>query len=436
MFLNIGLLSIGGLLLMPTACPMPPPPSGAAIGLQLVAGGLVAPVKLVPAPDGTGRLFVVDQIGEIRLIDAAGALLPTSFLDVRARLVTLDSSYDERGLLGLALHPGFASNGRFFVFYTAPRGGDLPAEFDSETHVSEFRVSGDPNRADSASERLILRIGKPQSNHNGGDLAFGPDGFLYISVGDGGGANDSGAGHSPNLGNGQDLSTLLGKILRIDVNSGDPYGIPPDNPFVSRAGARPEIFAYGFRNPFRFSFDPGGSRRLFVADVGQNLFEEVDIVVAGGNYGWNIREGAHCFSTQNPSSPPESCASTGVDGAALIDPIVEYPHNDPAGGPQGLAVIGGHVYRGAAVTTLDGQYVLGDWSRGFFSAGGSLFAATEGLDGRWTLSEFTVAGAAGGRLGSFVLGFGQDVAGEVYVLTSHDSGPSGTTGRVLKLVPP
>lgn len=413
----------------------------ATIGLQLVAQGLVAPVGLVAPPDGSNRLFVLDQVGQIRIIDANGNLLPDPFIDLSVRMVTVGIDFgggivfDERGLLGLAFHPDYATNGRFFVFYTAPKQADIPADYDSETHVSEFRVlAGDPNRADATSERILLRIGKPAFNHNGGQLAFGPDGYLYIGVGDGGNANDDGTGHNPMIGNAQDKSTLLGKILRIDVDSGDPYAIPPTNPFAGAAEARPEIFAWGFRNPWRFSFEEGGLERLFVADVGQDLFEEVNIVTSGGNYGWRIREGAGCFDKDSPGNPPADCPTTALDGTPLVGPIVQYPHADPAGGPQGIAAIGGYLYRGNAIPALHGNYVFGDFSRGFVFADGSIFAATAQPLGGWTLSELGVAGGANNRVGRFILAFGEDAAGELYVLSSANVGPTGTTGQVHRIV--
>jgi glucose/arabinose dehydrogenase len=428
-----------------------PVPVVATVGLQLVASGLVAPLGMAVPDDGSSRLFVVDQVGQIWIIDSAGQLLPTPFQDIRDRLVPLATGgafvYDERGLLGLAFHPDYANNGRFFVFYTAPKGPDQPAPFDSETHISEFHVSADnPNLADPASERIVLVVGKPQGNHNGGQLAFGPDGYLYLGTGDGGGTNDNWGGHtggsgfSPSdphptdaLGNGQDTGSLLGKILRIDVDGQQPYAVPPDNPLVGMEGARPEIWAYGLRNPWQFSFDAGGDHRLFCGDVGQNLFEEVDVIVKGGNYGWHTKEGLHCFNQANAGSPGSQCPDTGADGEPLIDPIVEYPHVDARLQPVGTAVIGGFLYRGTAVSALVGLYVFGDFNAGL--QGGSLFVAEEAADGTWTMGELAVAGRANRGIGQFIRGFGQDSQGELYLLTSDRLGPVGTTGRVYRIVP-
>ncbi len=414
-----------------------PPPPGGPIGILEVASGLTSPLKLVAVPDGSGRLFVVDQIGLVRIIDGSGTLLPAPFLDIRDRMIAISTGGDERGFLGMAFHPDYSVNGRFFVFYTAPKGNDIPANFDSESHISEFQVmTGDENTADPTSERVLLRLGQPQPNHKGGDLAFGPDGYLYIVTGDGGGGGDVGEGHTPNLGNAQDKSNLLGKILRIDVDHGDQYAIPSDNPFVLDPSARGEIYAYGFRNPYRFSFDSGGARRLFVGDVGQALIEEVDIVVRGGNYGWNIREGTQCYNPNDSRNPLADCPMQGVDATPLVAPIVEYGHSGDGDAPRGVSVIGGCVYRGSGVPSLAGRYVFGDWSRGFLFGDGSIFAATEGLGGAWTMEELEIAGSTGGRLGRFVLGFGADAGGEVYVLTSDVRMPTGESGRVLKIVSP
>lgn len=238
------------------------------VGLELVAGGFTMPVALASPADGTGRLFVADLPGVIQVIDAGGLLLDEPFLDITDRVVGLRPGYDERGLLGLAFHPEFAENGRFFVYYSAPLRAGAPRGWDHTSRISEFAVSaGDENQADPGSERVILEVDQPQSNHNGGSIAFGPDGYLYIPLGDGGGARDVGPGRPPG-GNGQDVETLLGKILRIDIDGPEPYRIPADNPLVGKPG-RDEIYAYGLRNPWRMTFDSGGEHRLFAADAGQ-----------------------------------------------------------------------------------------------------------------------------------------------------------------------
>jgi glucose/arabinose dehydrogenase len=419
------------------------------IGVSLVADGLTAPVALVEPPDGSGRLFVIDQIGLIRIIDAEGSLRPAPFLDLRSRIVPLMADFDERGLLGLAFHPGYATNGRFFVYYSAPLRPGAPAGFDHTSHISEFHVSADPNQADPASERIILQVDKPQFNHNGGTLLFGPDGDLYISIGDGGGADDVGLGHVEDWyaanagGNGQDIQqNLLGNILRIDIDAGAPYGIPPDNPFTATSGCSDgcdEIFAYGLRNPYRMSFDMGGSHQLFVGDAGQELWEEVSIVTPGGNYGWNVKEGTHCFSTANPDESPAECpdeVQSGIRaGDPLIDPVIEYANHHQPGG-LGAVVVGGHVYRGDALPQLAGRYVFGDWSREFEEPDGTLFVASPRKKGLWLMQELRVANRPSGRIDHYVLGFGQDLSGEVYVLVTESTGPTGATGKVFKLVRP
>ena len=430
----------------PDAGPPPgvlgPSPIGAPIpiGVELVASGFVSPIAVTSADDGTGRIFVVDQVGTIRVITSAGQLLSTPFLDVRAKLVALRTGFDERGLLGLAFHPNYEQNGRFVVFYSAPPRASAPAGYDNTVRIAEYRVSSDPNVADPASERVILEVDKPQFNHNGGTVLFGPDGYLYISIGDGGNANDVGTGHVEDWfadnagGNGQDIEqNLLGSILRIDVDRGTPYTIPADNPFVGRRGLD-EIWAYGLRNPYRMSFDREGARRLFVGDAGQGLWEEVSIVIRGGNYGWNVREGTHCFDAENNTVVPATCPTSESDGTLLRSPIVEYANAGQAGG-LGVTVIGGHVYRGTGVTALQGMYVFGDFSRRFTPPDGSLFAADPRTGQLWPMHELTVQNRSGGRLGHYVKGFGVDDGGEVYVAVSDALGPSGSTGRVYRLVP-
>ena len=417
-------------VLIAASCFNSNPPLGGSsttIGLAQVASGFTSPVALAQPADGTGRLFIVDQVGRIHVL-SAGQSTTTVFLDIANRMVNITGGggafvYDERGLLGLAFHPQYSVNGRFFVFYNVPKTAGDPAFADSRVRISEFNVStGDANAADPASERVLIEVVKPQGNHNGGQLSFGPDGKLYIGIGDGGGANDVGEGHTPGLGNAQDRTQLLGKILRIDVDGAQPYDVPLDNPFVVQSSTRGEIWALGLRNPFRFSFDRGGANELFVGDVGQDQTEEVDIVVKGGNYGWNIREGRGCFS------PSTNCGTTDATGAPLIEPILEYSHS------IGISVIGGYVYRGTAVPELAGDYVFGDFSTGFLSPDGALFAARKDANGIWQQRSLLVKGANAGRIGRYIFSFGEDQSGELYILSSANFGPTGTTGRVDRIV--
>lgn len=412
------------------------PPS---VALELVAEGLTAPVTMATAKDGTGRLFVVDQAGLIRILRPDGTLAPEPFLDVRDRLVEFRPDFDERGLLGLAFHPDYARNGRFFVYYSAPLREQAPDDFNVTSRIAEFRVSADdPDRADPASERIILEMDKPQFNHNAGTILFGPrDGYLYIAIGDGGGANDVDVGHVEDWyadnagGNGQDVTeNQLGGILRIDVDHGDPYAIPRDNPLVGKEGLD-ETFAWGLRNPYRMSFDQGGRRDLFVGDAGQGGWEEVSIATRGGNLGWNVKEGTHCFDAENPPVFPAECPSVDPDGNPLIDPVIEYPNAAQEGG-LGVVVIGGHVYRGRDLPGFRGKYIFGDWSRAFDQPDGSLFVATP-RQGLWKLEQLRVSTTDSGRVGHYVLGFGQDQRGEVYVLTTDSTAPAGTTGKVYRL---
>lgn len=361
--------------------PGPGPGPGDSAALQLITSGLSSPV-FVTAPSGdTARLFVVEQGGTIRVL-RHDSLLGTAFLDVSGHI----SAGGERGLLSVAFHPQYAQNGQFYVYFTNPNG---------DIRVVRYVVSADPNIADSMSGDTILKaFHETYDNHNGGLLLFGPDGKLYAGLGDGGSGGDP-------SGNGQNLDTLLAKMLRIDVDGGTPYAIPADNPFVGHAGERGEIWLYGLRNPWRFSFDRT-TGDLYIGDVGQDLWEEVDVLPAGsppgGNYGWNVMEGLHCYGA----------AACNMSGLAL--PVIEYGHT------EGCAITGGYVYRGSRVPALSGLYLYGDycngWVRSFRYAGGAATAAR----------DWPSLAVSGGGLSSF----GEDARGELY-LTS-------LSGRLYRIV--
>ncbi|HEX6966613.1 MAG TPA: PQQ-dependent sugar dehydrogenase [Gemmatimonadaceae bacterium] len=355
--------------------PNPPPPPG-TLHVEPVVTGLDLPLYLT-APAGDARLFIVEKTGRVRIVEN-GALISTPFLDLHDSV----SSGGEQGLLSVAFHPRYASNGFFYVDYTDRSGN---------TRVVRYAVSAsNPDVADPSSAHLILTVAQPFPNHNGGLLLFGPDDKLYIGLGDGGSEGDP-------QGNGENLGTLLGKILRVDVDASGPYAIPPDNPFVGRAGARGEIWAYGLRNPWRFSFDRT-SGRLYIADVGQGMWEEVDVAPAsqgGQNYGWNIMEGMHCYNAS-------SCNEQG-----LTLPVLEYSHAD------GCSITGGFVYRGTRIPGIVGRYFYADYCSGFLRS--FLY------DGS-TVSEQTTWDV--GDLGH-VQSFGEDASGELYMLSAN-----GTVYRI------
>jgi hypothetical protein len=423
-----------------------------AIGLEIITDDLISPTHLTHAGDGSGRLFVVDQPGQIRIIDDSGVLLTTPFLDISSDLVSLPlfgdgpfNSFDERGFLGLAFHPDYSNPGtdgfgKLFTYSSQPVNG--PADFtvsntepfDHQSVISEWTVSADPNVVDSLSEREIMRVDQPQFNHDGGQLEFGPDGYLYITFGDGGAGNDVAPGHGT-IGNGQDPTNILGTIIRIDpldpstTTSSDPisangeYRIPSDNPFVDDSSMLDEIFAYGLRNAWRISFDPF-TNDLIAADVGQNNIEEIDIITKGGNYGWNLKEGEFRFIAE---SGEVSDNLTGLP-AGLIDPVAQYDHD------EGISITGGYVYNGNALPVLQGLYVFGDFSRAFFPADGRLFYSDLSTG---DISEFVTDG---GPLNTYVKSSGQDEDGELYFLVGINLGPltdtDGTTyGTVVKVVP-
>lgn len=413
------------------------------VDMALVAQNLVSPVGVVPVPDDSKRLFIIDQIGKIWVVDGAGNQLATPFLDVTGKMVRLNPNYDERGLLGFTFHPDYKNNGRFFIYYTLPprAGGPTPTTtWNNLSRISEYRVmGGNPNVADINSEKVILEMDDPQSNHNGGTIEFGPDNYLYIAIGDGGGANDVAAGHVPDWypvnagGNGQDIeANLFGNILRIDVDRGAPYAIPADNPFVGKPG-RDEIWAYGFRNPFRFSFDRSGSQRLFAGDAGQLLYEEIDIVEKGQNYGWNVKEGTSCFNAANPLQPLATCPEVDIYGNRLIDPVIQLNnYRNPVNG-RATTIIGGNVYRGNDIPGFQGKYIFGTFSQNPGRPDAELFISQPAGPGLWDFREINLANRPD-DIGYYLKGFGQDLAGEIYLTVTSVAGPSGNTGKVYKLV--
>lgn len=370
----------------PAVTPLPATPVPAAdvafppmMTLESVAEGFTRPVYVTHAGDGSGRVFVVEQRGRIYILRGTQRE-EQPFLDIESRV---GSRGNEQGLLGLAFHPRYTENGQFFVNYTNLEG---------DTVIARFQASGDT--ADPNSETILLQIDQPYPNHNGGQVAFGPDGYLYIGTGDGGSSGDP-------LDAGQRLDTLLGKILRIDVDQGVPYAIPPDNPWASGNGGLPEIWAYGLRNPWRFSFDRA-TGDLYIGDVGQNRVEEISFQAAGTpggmNFGWRITEGSDCFRGQD-------CNTTG-----LVPPIAEYDHS------KGCSVTGGYVYRGEAFPQLQGVYFFGDFCSQL------IWALHRDAAGNWAMAELPKSGAA-------ISSFGEDEAGELYLTSLQD-------GIVYRVVAP
>ncbi|WP_255151072.1 PQQ-dependent sugar dehydrogenase [Halorarius halobius] len=376
------------------------------VGLETLATGLRAPLDVVFAG---GRRYVAEQPGVVR-VHESGGLRETPLLDLRDAV----TAGGEKGLLGVALHPDFPDDRRLFVRYSAPPRAGTPDGYSHTFVLASFAVTADGRTADPDSERTILEIPEPQGNHNAGSLAFGPDGYLYVGVGDGGAGGDRGTGHVDDWydavpgGNGQDVTeNLLGSVLRIDVDGGDPYAVPDSNPLVGREGLD-EQYAWGFRNPWRFSFD---REALYVADVGQSAYEEVSRVERGGNYGWNVKEGTHCYGADDC---PDTAPVRG--GEPLRDPVVEYPHS--GGGVSGVSVIGGYVYRGSALSGLGGDYVFGD-----LNAGGRLFAATPADEGLWPTHVVPIT-EGGGKLDR-LLSFGRGPDGDLYVLGLGSEGDGG-----------
>ena len=448
-----------------------------------------SPTTITYAPDGSGRLFVCDQLGKIRIIQD-GMMLPTPFLDIASPanpspnngpgpVIDVGVGYAERGLLGLTFHPGYADSGspgfrRFYVNYTkAYESGIDPAPpqpgdpINCVTVIAEYQVSAtNPNMALPETSRRVLAFTQPQSNHNGGMIEFGPDGLLYIGAGDGGSQDDNNAGHTGgsaarptnNLGNSQDRTRFLGKILRIDPLDPDgtgplTYSIPTDNPFYNDAtpGLKKEIFAYGLRNPWRFSFDkraPSGPKRLFCGDVGGGRIEEINIITSGGNYGWRYKEGTELptFSSGAPTNPMAH------PGGTLIDPIAMYAHTGVTTSPPlpqlGLSVTGGYMYRGAAIPDLQGKFVFGDY--GSTSTLASWDSPLMGLEetaplsGVFTLTQtIPLFGTSNPIVGQRILCLGEDEEGEIYIGIKSNAGvlqldagyPAGGIYKVVPVVP-
>lgn len=369
-----------------TPAPTQPPPTNTraasanstfSIGADEFITDLKKPVLVTHAGDGSGRLFIVEQAGRI-LIAENGRVRETPFLNIRDKV---NSDGSERGLLSVAFHPEYQDNGIFFVNYTAKPDGS--------TVIERYRVSDDPNVADESSGQVILQFAQPEPNHNGGMMAFGPDGYLYIGTGDGGGAGD----RHGSIGNGQNLDTLLGKILRVDVNT-DTYQVPANNPFVGQANVKPEIWAYGLRNPWRFSFDRS-TGDLYIGDVGQASKEEINFQPAssggGENYGWRIMEGDECYD-----------AAQNCKRKDLIPPIAVYSHD------FGCSVTGGYVYRGQMYPWLVGQYIFADYCTGI------VWAASREASGAWNTKQV-------GKFDDTISSFGQDETGEMYVV-GHGNG--------------
>jgi len=366
------------------------------LAVQPVATNLQAPTAM--AFPGNGDVWITEQTGKIRVVKN-GKLMDAPLLDVHSKLVQLSSSYEERGLLGITLHPKFATNRKFYVFYSTP---STQRKSDHTGVVAEYILPASGTIADPNSGRIILTIEEPESNHNGGCIQFGHDGYLYVSFGDGGGQGDK---HG-DFGSGQNMDTWLGKILRVDVNSTtNGYTVPKDNPFVGKPNAKPEIWAYGFRNPYRFTFDKA-TGQLFAGDVGQDTWEEVDIVTKGANYGWRLMEGTHCY---NPA--------TGCPEKGITMPITEYSHQ------IGISVIGGYLYNGQQLPTLKSKYLFADWT-------GKVFylqkAGTVWQRGTVTLQNLPA--------GLKITGFGEDPQGELYILTNPDTGPGNAKCSVYKVV--
>lgn len=418
----------------------------AALELRQIASGLTAPIGLADPDDGSGELYVLEQNGLVQVLTDTG-LRDRPLLDLRDRLIALDEGFEERGLLGLALHPEFSSNGRLYVSYSAPLRATAPTGWNYSRRVSELTLAPGAEQIDLSSERVLLELDWPSRKHNGGGLAFTADGYLLIGLGDGGGAHGVGPAviwsafdvpadqlYWDRLA--QDVTSLYGSILRIDVDKGFPgYGTPATNPFFGKPG-RDEIYAWGFRNPYRLGVDPD-TGAILVTAVAETLWESVYMITGAGNFGWPLREGTHCVDRTRPRDPPENCPRYGPNGYRIQDPVIEYPNMQVAH-PEtkvdatgiGTAVVGARLYRGKAITELEGKLVFADWSADFLAPSGQLFVAEPAPKFADVWPFEYLAG-----LETRIVSLDTDAAGELYVLTNDQLGPYGSTGRIFKLVP-
>mgnify|MGYP005991621979 CR=1 FL=1 len=414
--------------------------------LRLVVDGLTAPISIADPNDGTGRIFIQEQQGVIQVLEPSGALA-TPLLDLRAQLLELDGVFEERGLLGFALHPDFTKNGRVYVSYSAPLRPEAPKGWNYTRKISELTLAPGAGAIDPASERVLIELDWPSRKHNGGGLAFGADGYLYIGLGDSGGAHGVGGEvlwsafevpenqlYWDRLA--QDVTSLFGSVLRIDVDKGFPgYGIPPTNPFVGKPG-RDEIYAWGFRNPYRLGIDTQ-TGAILVTAIAETLWESIYLIDSPGNFGWPLREGVHCVDRTKPRDPPLDCGRTGPNGYRIQDPVIEYPNMqvmDPAAKVDvvgiGTAVVGARFYRGSALPHLAGKVVFADWSADFRVPSGQLFVATpaQAYGELWPFERLEL-------MDTRIVSLDADAAGELYILTNDELGPYGKTGKVFKLVP-
>ena len=376
-------------------------PATITVNSAKVTDGIKAPTAM--AFPAANKAWVTEQTGAIRLIKD-GKLTDIAVLDVKDKMIKVNSGYEERGLLNVTLHPKFATNGKFYIFYSRPYKNEPgKPRFNHTDVVAEYKMQPNSDQADPNSERIILTQDKPDGNHNGGGIVFGSDGYLYVTFGDGGGQHDQ---HGP-IGNGQNLNTWLGKVLRINIDVDSTYSVPKDNPFVGKPNVKPEIWAYGFRNPYRISVDRA-SKQLFIGEVGQDKWEEVDLLQKGANYGWRVVEGNHCHNPEN-----------GCDFTGFVPPITEYAHS------EGVSVIGGYVYNGKQIPSIKGKYIFGDWT-------GPVWYLQKAGD-KWLRGKVTINNYPSNAK---ITDWGEDQSGELYYLTNTDTGPGGpgvVTGSVYKI---